>query len=67
MDIRDKNGFKTSSKYDMAKCGKMPKYVDGTIGEYALATLPHFGEFFQALSSYNRAKKADTYIPEMEI
>lgn len=63
MDIRDKDGFMTSSRYDMAKCGKMPKYALGTTGEYGLAVLPHFGEFFQALASENRARKANTYVP----
>ena len=49
------------------KCGKKPKYALGTVGEYGLAVLPHFGEFFQSLASENRARKADIYVPQMEL
>jgi hypothetical protein len=34
------------SKKEGYKCGKKPKYALGTVGEYGLAVLPHFGEFF---------------------
>lgn len=49
------------------KNGKLPKYVLGTAGEYALATLPHFGQYLESLAQYNRAKKASTYVPQMEL
>lgn len=55
------------NKKEEYKCGKKPKYALGTTGEYGLAVLPHFGEFFQALASENRARKADTYVPQMEL
>ena len=44
------------------KCGKLPKFANGTM-DYVLATLPHFGQYLAGLSSYNRAKYADTNIP----
>jgi hypothetical protein len=31
------------------KCGKLPKKALGTLGEYALATLPHMAGFFSNL------------------
>ena len=46
------------------KCGKLPKYGLGTIADYALATLPHFGSVMTNLAQYNRAKYADTYAPD---
>ena len=55
------------SKKEGYKCGKKPKYALGTTGEYGLAVLPHFVEFFQALDSENRARKANTKIDQMEL
>lgn len=49
-----------------AKNGKLPKYVLGTAGEYALATIPHFAQYVQGLTSYNRAKNAPIYAPKWE-
>lgn len=49
------------------KCGKLPKYDWGTLGDYALATLPHLGSYLSNLAQYNRAKTASTYVPQMEI
>lgn len=44
------------------KNGKLPKFANGTM-DYVLTTLPHFGQYLAGLSSYNRAKYADTNIP----
>ena len=55
------------SKMYRAKNGKLPKYVLGTVGEQALATLPHFGQYLENLAQYNRANKASTYVPQMEL
>lgn len=46
------------------KQGKLPTFRLGTFGDYALATLPHFGSFAANLAQYNRAKHASTYAPD---
>lgn len=46
------------------KQGKLPAFRLGTFGDYALATLPHFGSFAANLAQYNRAKHASTYAPD---
>ena len=56
-----------NGKKPCCKCGKLPKHALGTLGEYALATLPHMAGFFSNLGQYNRAKHADTYVPQFEI
>ena len=56
-----------NGKKPCCKCGKLPKHALGTLGEYALATLPHMAGFFSNLGQYNRAKYADTYVPQFEI
>lgn len=38
-----------NGKKPCCKCGKLPKHAFGTLGEYALATLPHMAGFFSNL------------------
>lgn len=40
--------------------GKMPKYAFGTLGDYALTTLPHFGAFMTHLANRRRISEAPT-------
>ena len=59
IENRNKKDFKTAPDMLHAKCGKKPKFALGTLGEYALATLPHLGQYFAGLKQYNIDKNAD--------
>ena len=49
-----------------AKCGKMPKYALGTVGEYVASLLPHAVQLAAAGQQYRRDYNAPTYVPKME-
>lgn len=49
------------------KCGKLPKYYDGTPLQAVLAAIPHLGALTSIWGEHNRLKNASTYTPTEEI
>ena len=46
------------------KNGKLPGFKLG-LGDYALATLPHFGQFLDSIQQYNTDRNAQVVVPDI--
>lgn len=46
------------------KNGKLPGFKLG-LGDYALTTLPHFGQFLDSIQQYNTDRNAAVYVPDI--
>ena len=55
MGMRNSKGYKN---------GKLPKCADG-MWDNVFSVIPHLTSFANNLSQYNRAKNADTYVPDI--